>query len=273
MPSRRRASGAWRKWAPLLLLALGGCGLRHHDEEISPLDQAINDAEALFSRRAVSAAELDKCIEAWRTALSMSASDPRVLAGLARAYTARAYGYGLPDPAGDYEIAKVYAWSCMMQDPGFSARVIAEGGRLTERAARLLGERFRPCLEGYVVAGLRWVEVRGPAAALDLSMLNTLAHRADEPGTAASPWIGPWAIAMVIALTPDPKLRDVTAMETEFARAEAALPELWMMTADHMSYAPILDEARWMALMDRRPSGDWELENSAALARLKGLKH
>lgn len=270
LPSHPTPVGAgwWRVVLPLLLCA--GCWLRHREEEISPLQQAILDAEAIFARRAEGPEVLDASIEAWRAALSMAQDEPRVLAGLARAYSARAYGYGLADPAMDYEIGRSYAWSCLMLDSGFSARVNAEGGRLSERAARLLGETYRPCLEAMLIASVRWVELRGPAAAIDLPELTILANRAGE-GSPTS-WVGPWARGMIVALTPDPARRDNAAMDLAFAEAERALPELWIAAADRLFYAPEPDEARRTALIEQEPAGDWSLENAAALRRLSASR-
>ncbi|MCB9758727.1 MAG: hypothetical protein H6739_02720 [Alphaproteobacteria bacterium] len=268
----------WRRWVLALVLALPGCWRLHRKPDVDPIEEALKAADALFDARAESEERLLAAIEAYREVLAMATDDPRVLWRIARAYTALGYGYPSEASPQHFDLAREYGLRCLARNTGYASRLDAAGGRINERAVRRLGVPERACLEQTLVAWLRWVEVRGPAAALDLQATELLARQARELDPGRERWIPGWSIGMVEALRPGRMSRDLEVMEQGFADAIAAEPGLAIPTADRARLVlPGLGdrEALEVALheVEGWPEGEatWALENRAARAQARAL--
>lgn len=234
----------------------------------------IVQGDALFERRAESEEVLLQAIEAYRRALVATTDDPRVLERLAKAYNALAWGYPSEANQGGYATAREYAMRCLETGTGFSSRVEGANLRIDDAAVRRIGPEWRGCLDQLLVAWVRWVEVRGPSAAVDLEPLSRLARRGRALANKAPGWIPPWASAMTELLRPGRTSREADQADVWLTEASEAEPTLALPTLSRGRWLTLQqgDRDRFEELMltlpERYPAeGRWALENRAAAAR------
>jgi hypothetical protein len=254
------------------LLLLDGC-LGWRDKGPSPVDLALATGDERFARRAEGIDTLNGAIEAYLDAQALEPERPSVLARLARAYNARAIGYAEGDDrARDHLQAREFAYQCLHLNLGYTARLDGRGGQVNQKAMMQLTPPYWPCAEEGLIAGLRWVELRGVAGAVELEELSVIAsgllRRQDErPG-----WTATWAVSMATLLRPPPLVRDLGGASERLDAAQALEPGLWLLELDEarlVTGPQQGDDAARAALQElagRTPGRDdpWALENAAA---------
>ena len=258
-----------------MVLLLVSCWLRG-GEARDPVDAGLGRADAVFAERG-ELDRLDEAIELYRGLLAEHPQDPRVLHALAVAWTARAWGHPSEAQAAEYERARAYGLRCLERNPGFSSRVELGAGRVTEGAVRQLSDSDADCLDATLVAWVRWVELRGPAAAIDLEPLRHMARKSRllQPG-----WVGPWGEAMSIVLLEGPLDRDLLRSRAMFQNAIKAEPRLAVAHLDFARHQLLLEgersafERELRSFDESHPpesDGPWALENEAARVRAAEL--
>ncbi len=216
----------------LLSLVLVAC-MGRAVEAPDPLEEALADVEDRFRDRA-ELPRLDEGLELGWSLLADWPEDPRVLGALSWGYAARGYGHPGPTSEADYRLAYELARRCLDRNAGWTSRQQAAGLRVTREAVDRLVVDDLPCLEPGLRALVRWIELRGPAAWVDLRDAHLLASRALELSVDGSGWVPPWALAMVLALDP---VADSTALDEAaglFREAEQRQPELATPTVDRL---------------------------------------
>jgi hypothetical protein len=250
------------------------CWLRG-GERNDPVEQALVEVDRAYAQR-VDVAELQRSIELSRELLADAPDDPRVLAAIARGYSAMSWGHPSEESLDQLSMAREYGLRCLALNTGFRSRQQLAQGRVSELAVRQLGVEDLPCLEQVLVAWVRWSRLRGPAGALDLDTLAALGDRASDLGPDG--WIGPWSQAMAIVLEPGPIDRDLDRSEQLFLEAIRAEPGLAEPMLDRARYQVILAAGRPAELeaalrevasvFPEDSGGDWALENRAARAQV-----
>ena len=256
----------------LALGLLGGC-LGWRDRGPSPVDLALATGDERFARRAEGIDTLNGAIEAYLDAQALEPERPAVLARLARAYNARAIGYAEGDDrARDHLQAREFAYLCMHLNSGYTARLDTRGGQVNQKAMMQLTPPYWPCAEEALIAGLRWVELRGVAGAVELDELSVIAsgllRRQDERPS----WAATWGVSMATLLRPPPLSRDLSGAAERLDAAQALEPGLWLLELDE---ARLLmgpqqgDDAARTALQEiagrtPRANDPWALENAVA---------
>ena len=257
------------------MLLLLSCWLRN-GEVRDPVDGALARADAVFSER-VSLERLDEAIEAYRSLLAEHPGDPRILRAWSVAWTARAWGHPGAQQAAEYERARAYGLQCLELNPGFSSRVELASGKVTVGAARQLTESDAACLDATLVAWVRWVEIRGPAAAIDLEPIRVLAR---QSRLSSEGWVGPWGDAMAMVLLEGPIERELPRSRALFQNAINAEPQLALAHLDFARHQLVLEgersayERELRSFDEAHPAdadGPWSLENKAARDRAAEL--
>ncbi|MEY3214762.1 MAG: hypothetical protein RIT28_5243 [Pseudomonadota bacterium] len=254
------------------LFALGGC-LGWRDKGPSAVDLALATGDERFARRAEGIDTLNGAIEAYLDAQALEPERPSVLARLARAYNARAIGYAEGDDrARDHLQAREFAYLCMQLNSGYTARLDTRGGQVNQKAMMQLTPPYWPCAEEALIAGLRWVELRGVAGAVELEELSVIASGLQRRQDERLGWTAPWGVSMATLLRPAPLSRDLSGAAERLDAAQALEPGLWLLELDE---ARLLigprdgDEDARAALQElagrtTRGGDPWALENAAA---------
>lgn len=254
------------------MLWLGGC-LGWRDRGPSPVDLALATGDERFARRAEGIDTLNGAIEAYLDAQALEPERPAVLARLARAYNARAIGYAEGDDrARDHLQAREFAYQCMALNSGYTARLDGRGGQVNPKAMMQLTPPYWPCAEEALVAGLRWVELRGVAGAVELEELTVIATGLQRRQDERVSWAAAWGVSMATLLRPAPLSRDLTGAAERLGAAQALEPGLWLLELDEARLLTAAQQGEAAAqaalqeLASRAPrSGDpWALENAAA---------
>jgi hypothetical protein len=270
--SENRAARYLARGAIALAIGLGGC-LGWRDRGPSPVDLAIATGDERFARRAEGLDTLNSAIEAYLDAQALEPERPTVLARLARAYNARAIGYAEGDDrARDHLQAREFAYRCMLLNSGYAVRLDGRGGQINQKAVLQLTPPFWPCAEEALVAGLRWVELRGVAGAVELDELSVIAAGLERRQDTRAGWTAAWGVSMTTLLRPPPLSRDLAAAGERLRAAQALEPGLWLLELDEarlltlQEQGPEAARAALQALAERAsPSNDpWALENAAA---------
>ncbi|MCK6520460.1 hypothetical protein L6R49_03365 [Myxococcota bacterium] len=255
-----------------MLLCLGGC-LGWRDKGPTPVELALATGDERFDRRAEGLDTLNSAIEAYLDAQALEPERPTVLARLARAYNARAIGYAEGDDrARDHLQAREFAYRCMLLNSGYAARLDGRGGQVNQKAVMQLTPPFWPCAEEALVAGLRWVELRGVAGAVELEELSVIAAGLQRRQDTRPSWTATWGVSMATLLRPQPLSRDLTAAAERLRAARALEPGLWLLELDearlliHQEQGVEAARTALQALAERAPprDGPWALENAAA---------
>jgi len=245
-------------------------------EARDPVLADLERADEVFEER-LEPERLDESIELYRGILAEHPNDPRVLAALSRAWSARAWGLSGPAQADEYERARAYGLRCLERNPGFSSRVELAAGRLTEGAVRQLTVSDAACLDATLLAWTRWVELRGPAAAIDLEPIRLMARQSRLLGEG---WVGPWSEAMAMVLLEGPLERELPRSRALFRNAINAEPSLAVAHLDYARHQLLLEgersafERELRSFDESHPpdtDGAWALENKAARERAAEL--
>lgn len=260
----------------LTLFLLGACRLFVRDE-VDPFEELLAQVDRAWEARADPAA-LDESVQLSLQALAERPDAPAALWRLSRSWGALAWSGPGTQAEALYQEARTFGMECLLTSTGFSSRVSVAGGRVVPRAVKQVAGPQRPCLGPILVAWVRWVEQRGPSAALDLEAIRLLAERAMELDEAGEAWEGPWARAMVEVLRPGPSERDTALARELLARAIQAEPGLAVAHLDLARYTLVLGgaEAEWRTELRRfdadhpaAQDGPWALENGVARLRAR----
>lgn len=256
----------------MALFVLGGC-LGWRDKGPSPVDLALATGDERFSRRAEGIDTLNGAIEAYLDAQALEPERPSVLARLARAYNARAIGYAVGDErARDHLQAREFAYLCMQLNSGYTARLDTRGGQVNQKAMMQLTPPYWPCAEEGLIAGLRWVELRGVAGAVELEELSVIASGLQRRQDERLGWTAAWGVSMATLLRPPPLSRDLSGAAERLDAAQALEPGLWLLELDEarlVTGPQKGDDAARAALQELagrtpRANDPWALENAAA---------
>ena len=259
----------------MLGLLFMACWLRQ-GEGRDPVEGALSRADRVYAERA-DVGRLDEAIESYRALLAEHPDDPRVLAALSRAWGARAFGHPSPDRADQYDRARGYGFACLALNPGYNSRVRLASGRITEGAVKQLDASELGCIEATVFAWARWIELRGPAAGIDLEPLRYLARQARLLGDS---WVGPWGEAMALVLLEGPLDRELPRSRALFELAINKEPGLAVAHLDLARQQMVLEGDRAAYDLEVRdfPSvhppdadGAWSMENQAARRAVREL--
>ena len=251
---------------------LGGC-LGWRDKGPSPVELAVATGDERFARRAEGIDTLNGAIEAYLDAQALEPERPSVLARLARAFNARAIGYAEGDDrARDHLQAREFAYLCMLLNSGYTARLDGRGGQVNQKAMMQLTPTYWACAEEGLIAGLRWVELRGVAGAVELEELSVIAsgllrRQGERPG-----WTAAWGVSMATLLRPVPLSRDLSGAAERLDAAQSLEPGLWLLELDEarLLTGPQEGEAAARAALQELagrtpgPNDPWALENAAA---------
>ncbi|MCP4809754.1 MAG: hypothetical protein GY913_25035 [Proteobacteria bacterium] len=259
----------------MTLLLLVSCWLRQ-GEGRDPVEGALTRADRVYAERA-DVERLDESIEMYRELLAEHSDDPRVLAALSRAWGARAFGHPGSDQAELYDRARSHGVACMALNPGYASRVRLAAGRITEGAVKQLGEPELDCIEATVFAWARWIELRGPAAGIDLEPLRFLARHARLLGDS---WVGPWGEAMTLVLVEGPVDRELPRSRALFELAIKSEPQLAIAHLDLARHQLVLEGDRKAYAREMREfsvahpataDGEWAMENHATREAVTGM--
>jgi tetratricopeptide (TPR) repeat protein len=249
---------------------------------------------------------IESLLENWEDARSLSEAfvqlgalrdaypdDPEVLAALAKAYYAWAWGHAPEEPSPEilYEKGREAAWTCLETNPAFRAQLQKSGGRVDTQVARQVQPEQAACLAWLLACWTRWDEGRGVAAiTLDTPPLLALATRlreladpAKQPDLQADLRIDLQGMALhesarILALQPPSYAPDLEQASAWFEEALRLRPEhLWIA----VDYARLLPdpkgrEGRGRSLLEavaRRDPGAGErvLENRRAVLVARSL--
>lgn len=256
-----------------LLLTLSACRWLVKTED-DPLTEAMEQVDALYAQRADRAA-LEESKDQALSALAEFGELAPIQWRLSRAYVALAWGYGGDQAETFYLDARTFGLQCLGTATGYAGRVESAHGLITLGAARQLPQASLPCLEWTLIAWVRWVELRGPSASLDLDAITLLSDRALTLDPEHKRWGPLWARGMVEVLRPGPAPRDTTLARDLFVQAIGAEPQLAIAHLDFARYSMVLDGdgESWRRELRRFPGdhpedqdGEWVLENRVARA-------
>ncbi len=165
---------------------------------------------------------------------------------------------------------------CLRQNGAWAVMEDLSGGRLTVQALRRLDPSDLPCVRGLVFHWIRWVEMQGPSARIDLRAITLLTDRAVELAKDSLTWREHWSLAMVASLdVPSEETRN--RAEFHFQAAIALAPGLATPAIDRLAgqvrqnvYSEQTREAlRQMGAGSYavHSSATWSLQNQHALKR------
>ena len=243
------------------------------------LEETLAELDGHFEARA-DGAKLRSLITLGEALAMDWPDDPGVEWRQSRAALALAYGHSPEDQGQWYRTAMAHSRQCLRGNSGWKSREDLAGGRVNRRAARRLGEGDRPCLEVLLRSWLRWVEVRGPAAHLDLAEIQILSERAMELNEESPGWVAPWSRAMLLSLQASTSASVDEALAL-FHQSSLLAPDLVTPRIDALALSLRFDRgAQARAEFARRsreqPTGiyaghPWQLENQRGAQRLLSL--
>jgi len=175
-----------------------------------------------------------------------------------------------------HEQGKEVGRSCLRLNGAWAVMEDLSGGRLTVQALRRLDPSDLPCVRGLLFHWLRWVELRGPTARLDLRAIALLADRAVELASESLTWREHWALAMVSSLdVPSEEARN--RAEFHFQAAISLAPGLATLAVDRLAGQVRQDVYSEQTLEGLRQMGAgryavhssaaWSVQNQHALKR------
>lgn len=193
-----------------------------------------------------------------------------------------ALSYVAPDPQrlSLYNQGKILGRQCLRLNGAWGVMEDLSGGRLTVQALRRLDVEDLPCVRGLLFHWIRWVELGGATARIDLRSIGLLAERAVALSGETLIWQDHWALAMVAALNvPDEETRN--RAEFHFQRAIQMAPDLATPAIDRLStqirqgvYSEITSGAlRQLGSGSYlvHPNAEWAAQNQDALKRAMKL--
>ena len=169
---------------------------------------------------------------------------------------------------------------CLRRNGAWAVMEDLSGGRLTVQALRRLDPSDLPCVRGLLFHWIRWVELRGPTARLDLRAIALLADRSVELALDDLTWREHWGLAMVASLElPSEEARN--RAEFHFQAAIALAPGLATPAIDRLAgqvRQGVYSEQTTEALRQLgaghyavHSSAAWSVQNQHALKRAIGL--
>ncbi len=236
----------------LALFALTAC-IGHRTGEHDPFATALAAADLRWAARAETGS-VDEAERAYRALLAQRPDSGEVLWRLARVEWSRA----LIDPANAstwHEAGRQEALACIAADPALADWLAHQGDRLT---TEVLTAAHMPaqCLVYGAAHVVRWVELRGAGAALDLEDAAPLLEVAASTAPTVEPALREWAAARVSVLSGGAP----SAARAHFRAAVEAEPGLHFFRVDAADAFPDLTDA-----LPSPPETDaWALENGAA---------
>ncbi len=242
------------------------------------LEEALAEMDAHFDAR-YDEARLRTLIGMGETLAMEWAEDPAVGWRQSNAELALAYGHSPADRMQWYRTAMAHGRQCLRGNSGWKSREELAGGRVSRRATRRLGASDRPCLEVLLRSWLRWVELRGPAAHLDLAEIQLLSDRAMELNEVDPGWVAPWSQAMLLSLQAQSPASVDAALEL-FQQASLLAPELVTPRVDALVLSLRFERGEARAEFARQSQEQptavyaghpWRLENQRGAQRLLSL--
>jgi hypothetical protein len=155
-----------------------------------------------------------------------------------------------------YAEARALALHCLDAQPAFLQRRVELGW---EPALELVSAEHLPCAAYGALAWARWLEVHGGGAGeIDLDTIDLLVSATTRSGAERERRVAVWAQALVMALRPDWRGRDLPQARALLERAIRVAPEDLVRRADlvFLVAIPLEDDALTTLQIDRILASD-----------------
>ncbi len=218
------------RWICLvLLMTLAACKRSAPNVAATEAGIQLREAERQWERRGVDG--LDPVEDTLEAAYALQPDSSEVLWQLARLKVVQ--GMLEPDARAalySYAEARALALQCLDADPAFQQRRVELGW---EPALDLLDADHMPCAAYAALAWARWMEVHGGAAGeIDLDTIDLLVKITSRLGAERERRVAVWAQALVMAIRPEWRGRDLEKARALLERAIRVEPTDLVRRAD-----------------------------------------